>query len=363
MGTTLKDYGLKGINSAAAVARGLAGAQWYASPIPRKEMKELMKRSDGPAVRDTLIWFAILGASGTALYMTWGSLWAIPAFLIYSIFYGSCGDSRWHECGHGTAFKTRWLNVAVYHLASFMILRNGTLWRWSHSRHHTDTIVVGRDPEIALTRPPNLTGAFLDLLYLKTGFSELRKLARHFFGVMTAEEKDFVPETERWKIFLEARLQALLLAAMVVWAVAIKSWLPLMLVGLPTFFGAWLDVVVFGYTQHAGLAEDVIDHRLNTRTVRLNPLFRFIYWNMNFHLEHHMFPMVPYHALPKLHEMMKDDCPAPYPNLWAAWKEIAPALWRQRRDPTYFVLRTLPPSARPVAEFASLSASPDGAAA
>ena len=221
--------------------------------------------------------------------------------------------------------------------------------------------MVGRDPEIALTRPPNLTGAFLDLLYLKTGFSELRKLARHIFGVMTAEEEDFVPETERWKVFLEARLQALLLT--VVWAVAIKSWLPLMLVGLPTFFGAWLDVVVFGYTQHAGLAEDVIDHRLNTRTVRLNPLFRFIYWNMNFHLEHHMFPMVPYHALPKLHEMMKDDCPAPYPNLWAAWKEIAPALWRQRRDPTYFVLRTLPPSARPVAQFASLNASPDGAAA
>ena len=39
----------------------------------------------------------------------------------------------------------------------------------------------------------------------------------------------------------------------------------------------------------------------------MNPLFRFVYWNMNYHTEHHMFPMVPYHALPKLHEMLEQD--------------------------------------------------------
>ena len=41
------------------------------------------------------------------------------------------------------------------------------------------------------------------------------------------------------------------------------------------------------------------------RTVYMNPVLRFLYWNMNYHIEHHMFPMVPYHALPKLHEEMK----------------------------------------------------------
>jgi len=64
----------------------------------------------------------------------------------------------------------------------------------------------------------------------------------------------------------------------------------------------------------------VLDHRLNTRTVHLNPIARFIYWNMNYHLEHHMFPMVPYHALPRLHERMKTHSPAAYPSLWAAWR-------------------------------------------
>ena len=39
-----------------------------------------------------------------------------------------------------------------------------------------------------------------------------------------------------------------------------------MLVGLPSFYGAWLTSVT-GLTQHVGLAEDVLDHRLNSRTV------------------------------------------------------------------------------------------------
>ena len=67
----------------------------------------------------------------------------------YGVLYGSAGDSRWHECGHGTAFKTRWMNDAVYQIACFMIMREPEIWRWSHTRHHTDTIIVGRDPEIA----------------------------------------------------------------------------------------------------------------------------------------------------------------------------------------------------------------------
>jgi fatty acid desaturase len=61
-----------------------------------------------------------------------------------------------------------------------------------------------------------------------------------------------------------------------------------------------------------------------------------------------MFPMVPYHALPKLHEAIKSDCPTPYPNCLAAYKEIIPTIWRQLREPTYFAKRQLPPGATAV---------------
>jgi fatty acid desaturase len=108
----------------------------------------------------------------------------------------------------------------------------------------------------------------------------------------------------------------------------------------------WLYILT-GLTQHAGLAEDVLDHRLNSRTVYMNPVVRFLYWNMNYHVEHHMFPMVPYHALPKLHEEMKSDTPKPYGGFLEAYREIIPALLRQVRDPAYHVVRELPPTARP----------------
>ena len=114
-----------------------------------------------------------------------------------------------------------------------------------------------------------------------------------------------------------------------------------MFVVLPRFYGVWLSVY-FANTQHAGLAENVTDHRLNSRTVYMNPVFRFIYWNMNYHVEHHMFPMVPYHALPELHKESFPDLPLPCKSTIAAYREILPAIWRQRTDPNYFISRKYP---------------------
>ncbi|NJM91696.1 MAG: hypothetical protein HC861_02690, partial [Rhodospirillaceae bacterium] len=102
-----------------------------------------------------------------------------------------------------------------------------------------------------------------------------------------------------------------------------RSILPLMFIGLPSFYGAWMHLF-FGLTQHVGLAEDVLDHRLNCRTVYMNPIVRFLYLNMNYHVEHHMFPMVPYHRLPELHEEMKADTPKPYNGFLEAYREIIP---------------------------------------
>lgn len=60
-----------------------------------------------------------------------------------------------------------------------------------------------------------------------------------------------------------------------------------------------------------------------------------------------MFPMVPYHALPALHEEMKADCPAASPNIGVALGEVFNTLVKQHKDPTYTVVRPLPTTARP----------------
>jgi fatty acid desaturase len=340
-----RDYSLAGSESKRAVERGLATAEWYASPIPRQRFKELMKRKDGPAIRDTIIWFAALVASGVLAYYTWGTWWAIPAFFVYGIIYVSPGESRWHECGHGTAFKTSWMNEFVYQIASFMILRQATPWRWSHSRHHTDTIIVGRDREF-YPRPPVWRVFFLQILDLYNGPLEIRKLFLHGFGKMEKEEKEYIPASEFRKTFWEARIYLLIFAAVIFACIYTSSILPAMFVVLPTFYGMGL-VLFTGITQHLGLHEDVLDHRMNTRTFYTNPIIRFLYWNMNYHIEHHMYPMVPYHALPKLHEEMKSDCPAPNPSLISAIIEGVKAVAKQRKDPYYTIVKPLPSTAQP----------------
>jgi fatty acid desaturase len=157
----LNDYSLTGKNAALAVEQGLADAKWYVSPVPKEKMRELLERQDGPAIRDTLIWFTLLFIFGLGGFLLWGSWWSIIPFAVYGVLYASVSDSRWHESSHGTAFKTDWMNNALYELASFMVRRESIPWRWSHARHHSDTIIVGRDLEIAVQRPANLNAVYL----------------------------------------------------------------------------------------------------------------------------------------------------------------------------------------------------------
>ncbi|MGC4031674.1 MAG: fatty acid desaturase [Tepidisphaeraceae bacterium] len=337
----LSDYSLVGKQSIEAIEKGLADATWYASPVPKPKMRELLQRRDGPAVRDSIIWFGLLIASGVAGAMLWGTWWCVIPFMIYGVIYASSSDSRWHEAGHGTMFKTDWLNNALYEIASFMVMRESTPWRWSHTRHHSDTIIVGRDPEIAVPRPADIKAMILTFIDVTVIPPYFKKLWSHVRGQMTEEEKTYIPEFEYPKTFFKARVVMCIYLAVFALAIYYRSFLPLMYVLLPNLYGSWL-MPIYGYTQHAGLMENVLDHRLNCRTVYTNIVNRFMYLNMNYHLEHHMFPLVPYHNLPKLHELIKDDCPTPYPSLWAAWMEIIPAVWRQTTDPTYHVKRVLP---------------------
>ena len=161
---TSLDYSLTGENATRAIERGLAEADWYQSPVPRATMRKLLERRDGPAIRDTILWFALILASGVATWYLWPSWWAVLPYIVYAVLYSSTSDSRWHESGHGTAFKTDWLNNALYEIASFMVMRESIVWRWSHTRHHSDTIIVGRDPEIAVPRPPEHPTVILRLL-------------------------------------------------------------------------------------------------------------------------------------------------------------------------------------------------------
>jgi fatty acid desaturase len=66
--------------------------------------------------------------------------------------------------------------------------------------------------------------------------------------------------------------------------------------------------------------------------------------NMESHIEHHIYPLVPFHALPKLRQRLKGQLPQPYRSLWDGSKQLLPVLFKQKRDPNIFIKREIPPS-------------------
>ncbi|AZV80481.1 hydrocarbon oxygenase [Parasedimentitalea marina] len=339
-------YLLSAEASRLATEKGWANPKWFRPAVDPQKIRDLMQKSDARAMRDTALWLgAMCVAAGCAIAL-WPSWWSLPFWLIYGVLYGSGADSRWHECGHNTAFKTAWMNNAVYQIASFMMMRNPAVWRASHVRHHTDTIVVGRDPEIVAMRPPDLLRIALMFVGVVDVYNAFKRMFSHARGRIDPEEAMFVALKDHPKVFMVTRIWLTIYAFTIVLSILTASILPLMLVGLPRLYGAWHHVMT-GLLQHLGLAENVSDHRLNTRTVLMNPISRFIYLNMNYHLEHHMFTKVPYYNLPKLHELIKHELPPPERSIFGAYLRLVPVLVKQLQYKEAVIVQDLPFGATP----------------
>ena len=341
-----RDYSLLGPDADHAVKVGLVTEDWYKTPIDRKLMKALMQRADQPALRDSVLLFGLMLGFATAGIVLWPSWWSVSFWLAYGVLYGSAMDSRWHECGHGTAFKTRWMNTVVYQIACFCIMRDPSCWKFSHARHHSDTVIVGRDPEIAIMRPVILAKMLANLFGILDVKDGLIRMIHHAMGHILPDEALYLATVFYPKVIRTARIWTAIYIGTFAAALAFQSWIPLLLIGLPRLYGCW-HMVLCGWLQHGGLSDNVIDHRLNSRTVYMNPVSRFIYWNMNYHVEHHMFPLVPFYRLPDLHDAITHDLPAPNTSILAAYTELIPALLRQRIDPDFHLRRPLPVTAKP----------------
>ena len=229
------------------------------------------------------------------------------------------------------------------------MIRDPHCWKFSHARHHSDTVIVGRDPEVAIMRPVVVVRMAANLVGLTDMWDGLKRMIRHTGGRILPDEADYMDPVFFAKTIRTARVWIVIYAATLAAALLLQSWIPVLLIGLPRLYGCW-HMVLCGWLQHGGLADNVLDHRLNSRTVYLNPISRFIYWNMNYHVEHHMFPLVPYNKLPDLHEACKFDFPAPNTSFFDAYTEMLPALWRQRKDPDFHIRRQLPDTANPYHE-------------
>ena len=105
---------------------------WYKPKIDKKTLKELSTRSDIKGLLDISIFIVALILSGYLCILSWGTLWSIPALLLYgNIFYCKIISIQ-HETNHETYFKTRELNKFFYHITSLLGGFEAVRWKWSH---------------------------------------------------------------------------------------------------------------------------------------------------------------------------------------------------------------------------------------
>jgi fatty acid desaturase len=320
---------------------------WYKVDVDRKEFKKLASRSNVRGMRQVGGFLGLVLATGVLAYFSLGTAWVIPAFLLYGTVF-AFSEAAAHELGHGTVFQTRWMNETAYWIICFMSWREQVYSRWLHAKHHTFTHLTAapyKDPELAFRRPASYVKLITDFVRVSHGIQFLGAIFLHSFGVVTKGAKEVVPESEYKKMRDNSRVLLACYVAVFVWTIVAHNWLPIVFLFLPRAYGTWLHELCAS-TQHTGLKENVLDHRVSSRTVILNPALRFLYWNMNYHIEHHMFPSIPFHALPQLHASVASQMPRPYSGLWETWCEILVIFARQRRDPEYVVVRELPDGQR-----------------
>jgi len=319
--------------------------KWYRPNVDKLEFKKLCEKSDWAGFKHVIIYFSVLIFFGYLAYATWGTWWSLLFFLIYGNIY-ACSDSIWHETGHKTAFKSKFWNNFFYQISSYMDNFEPVRWKWSHFKHHGHTAYDDpHDFEIAIRKPTDLFlffSYFIPFAPLLTFHKTLQfETIKHAVGITTPVMEQCIPEKERTKCRNSARIHVAIWTIVILTSIVYQSWLPVLYLVLPGFYGKTL-VASFGLTQHTGLQENIKDHRYSTRTLYLNPVFSFLYWHMEYHIEHHMFPTVPSYNLPKLHHLIKDQMPPAKKGLWGAYREIIPAIFKQAKNPDYKIELSVP---------------------
>jgi len=312
----------------------VADTAWYKCEIDRKIIKGLSRRTNWHGLVYLGVFIFCVACSGWIAIQTIGTWWVVPAFLVYGSIW-IFATSIVHEACHGTPFRSRGLNETVLFVFGMLVQQSPCVLRYTHARHHSQTTVTGKDPEIVLKNPMTWSE-----LYFKQ-FLDAKSIGYYFkttvmmsLGKPDQDIRDCVPESELPKAVLEARIYLFVYACIVTWSLLIHSWLPVVMLLLPRLFGGPMHGLVLA-TQHIGLAQNIRDYRLSTRTMYVNPLFGILYWNMNYHIEHHMFPNVPFHSLPSLHDEIKDQCPVPTRGIFGALTEILATVKLQHTDPAY----------------------------
>jgi len=348
-----------GAADGAALERPKKKVKWYRSPVPREELSKLNKRSDVKGFVQAGGFTALLLGMSTASV---ASVAWLPWYVAVIFFYmtGMCYHftiNGVHELVHDSVFKTKRLNAIFGDVLAFLGWHNHYLFWASHTEHHKFTLHPPDDLEVVLPTKHHLKD------FLKTQILNVRAprdwITRHWNiarGVFASGwERTLMEEAKpedrrrvmRWSRIMLVGHGSILAASLALGAAGHWAFffIPLA-VSLAPAWGGWLFMLM-NATQHAGLKDNTPDFRLCCRTIHINPLFRFLYWHMNYHTEHHMYAAVPCYNLRRLHHLIADDLPECPRGLIQTWRRIAWIQNQQEKDPEFQYEPELPATANP----------------
>jgi fatty acid desaturase len=272
-------------------------------PLTPAMLRELSARSDLlGAVRAATHYgaIAVVGALIWLVYSRYGLIWALPLIALQGYFVAFLFMIV-HETAHKTAFRTRAINLAVGHLSAFAIVLPYEYYCLFHWDHHRYTQDPERDPELIVGPKPKsdtqLAIAYSGLLQLAV---RVRLMLKHAFtGRVTAP---WVPENKRAIVVREARLYVALYALLLMLSIALATPILLWVWIVPMLAGQ-LILRPYLYAEHTG-CERTRSAFHNTRTTYTGAIMKWFAWNMPYHVEHHAYPSVPFHALPELNSIV-----------------------------------------------------------
>ena len=335
---------------------------WYRSPIDRAVLAELMRRNNVRAWAQTLCHLGLFFATGAAAYLVFAHIdhgnwpWAVPLLVLALFVHGTIGPFMGliavHELQHHTVFTSRALNEFFEKVYAFISWSDYIWYQKSHAIHHQATCHAWHDGEVVLPIRFSLRRwrVWLGLVAWnpQATWQRLATVWRHARGevrgawyqhVLPAEDAGLRRRHRAWA-------RALLVGHGVLALVFLASghWFLIVVYTFGTFYCGWLGFLC-GLPQHYGLNADVPDFRMNTRTFTCSWLPAFYYWNMQYHLEHHMYPAVPFYNLPKLRKAIEHDLPPAPHGLRATWREMLALKRKFLADPNF---RHVPPVPNPV---------------
>ena len=340
---------------------------WHRSPIEKALLEELMRRNDWRGWLQTGSHLGLFFATGALAYLAFLNIdagnwpWSVPLLVLALFVHGTIGPFMGliaiHELQHRTVFKSRALNAFFERFYAFLSWSDYIWYQQSHAIHHRATCHADYDGEVRLPVKFSLRRwrVWLGLLAWNPSatWQRLKTVWRHANGRVQGDWYSHVLPESATRLRRQHRnwARTLLIGHGLLALVFIATGHAFLIVvyTFGTFYCGWLGFLC-GVPQHYGLNSDIPDFRMNTRTFTCSWLPAFYYWNMQYHLEHHMFPAVPFYNLPKLRRAIAHDLPPATHGLLATWREMLALRRKFLADPNYRYLPALPAGAAATGE-------------